>query len=120
MTNTIRAPGPARYGSGLIWAVLVVMLAVSAGAEEKRVPRSAAEIKLSFAPIVKKVAPAVVNIYTKRVVQMRPISPFFNDPYFRRFFGRNFRGLPRKRILGALGSGVIVRADGVIITNASI
>ncbi|MCZ6861704.1 MAG: Do family serine endopeptidase [Alphaproteobacteria bacterium] len=120
MTKTIRALNPARHGLGLIWALLIVMLAVSAGAEEKRVPRSVAEIKLSFAPIVKKVAPAVVNIYTKRIVQTRPISPFFNDPYFRRFFGRNFRGLPRKRVLGSLGSGVIVRADGVIITNAHV
>ena len=120
MTNAIRALGPARYGLCLIWVLLLVAFAASAGAEEKRAPRSAIEIKLSFASIVKKVAPAVVNIYTKRIVEARPISPFFNDPYFRRFFGPNFRGLPRKRVLGSLGSGVIVRADGVIITNAHV
>ena len=104
MTNAIRALGPARYGLCLIWVLLLVAFAASAGAEEKRAPRSAIEIKLSFASIVKKVAPAVVNIYTKRIVEARPISPFFNDPYFRRFFGPNFRGLPRKRVLGSLGS----------------
>ena len=120
MTNAIRALGPVRYGLCLIWVLLSVAFAASAGAEEKRVPRSAIEIKLSFASIVKKVAPAVVNIYTKRIAEARPISPFFNDPYFRRFFGRNFRGLPRKRVLGSLGSGVIVRAEGVIITNAHV
>jgi serine protease Do len=83
----------------------------------RRVPDGAAELQLSFAPIVRKVAPAVVNIYTKRVVETRPISPLFNDPFFRRFFGDDFQVGPQKRVLGALGSGVILRPDGVIVTN---
>jgi S1-C subfamily serine protease len=59
----------------------------SAGlAEEKQAPATAMEMQLSFAPIVKRVAPAVVNVYATRVVEQQ-VSPFFNDPFFRRFFG---------------------------------
>ncbi len=66
---------------------------------------------------MKKAAPSVVNIYTKRVVQSRR-SPFFNDPFFRQFFGDAFNfGAPRKRVENSLGSGVIVRTEGVIVTN---
>jgi S1-C subfamily serine protease len=87
-------------------------------AQDRVVPRSRAEVTLSYAPLVKKTAPAVVNIYTKRVVQQRR-SPFFNDPFFRQFFGDDFPGFgaPRERIQNSLGSGVIVRCDGIVITN---
>ena len=89
-----------------------------ADAQNKRIPASDREIRLSFAPLVKRAAPAVVNIYTKRVVRQRRVSPFFNDPLFRRFFGDQFSfGQPRKRIENSLGSGVIVRANGLIVTN---
>jgi Do/DeqQ family serine protease len=85
-------------------------------AQDRILPRSRAEVALSYAPLVKKTAPAVVNIYTKRVVQARR-SPFFDDPFFRQFFGDDFLGAPRERIQNSLGSGVIVRADGIVITN---
>lgn len=87
-------------------------------AAEKRLPQSQREIQLSYAPLVKRAAPAVVNIYTKRVVQSRR-SPFFNDPFFKQFFGDNvFQfGAPRKRVENSLGSGVIVRSEGIVITN---
>ncbi len=86
-----------------------------------QVPRSQAEIALSFAPVVKKVAPAVVNIYTRKTVQQR-VSPFMDDPLFRQMFGDDFPGsnmggLTRQRMQGALGSGVIVKPEGVIVTN---
>jgi S1-C subfamily serine protease len=64
-------------------------------------------MKQSFAPVVKRVAPAVVNISSKRLVRQQ-VDPFFQ------LFGL---GAPRNRIEGSLGSGVIVRADGVIVTN---
>jgi serine protease Do len=73
--------------------------------------------EFSYAPLVKKAAPAVVNIYAKRIVQRRP-SPFLDDPFFRRFFGDDvMRGIPRERIENSLGSGVIVRPNGLIVTN---
>jgi Do/DeqQ family serine protease len=82
------------------------------------VPLKQTQITMSFAPLVKQVAPAVVNIYTTRVVQVQR-SPFFDDPFFMRFFGdgRSQNGVPQERVQGALGSGVIVNSDGVIVTN---
>jgi serine protease Do len=79
------------------------------------VPQSRVQIHLSFAPVVKQVAPAVVNIYTRRLVTSAA-SPLLNDPFFRQFFG-NQMGVPRERVERSLGSGVIVRADGMVITN---
>lgn len=78
-------------------------------------PQSMADVKLSFAPVVERAAPAVVNIYTRRVVRQR--SPFAGDPFFERFFGADRFGAPRERVQNSLGSGVIVSPDGVIVTN---
>ncbi len=107
-----------------IIAVAVIALPLTASgagvalAQKRTVPSGDAEIQLSFAPIVRKVGPAVVNIYTKRVVQQRPASPFFDDPFFRRFFGESSPfGGSRQRMENSLGSGVIVRSDGVVVTN---
>jgi serine protease Do len=82
---------------------------------ENRLPKTREEIRLSYAPLVRKVAPAVVNIYTKRVVRQRR-SIFADDPFFRRFFGQDFGG-HRDRVQNSLGSGVIVRPEGIIVTN---
>jgi len=73
----------------------------------RAVPQSMDEVRLSFAPVVRDVAPAVVNVYTRRQVQARSV-----DPIFERFFGRQN---PREQ--SSLGSGVIVSPDGVVITN---
>jgi serine protease Do len=73
----------------------------------------------SFAPIVKKAAPSVVNIYSSRTVKVRPMrSPFQDDPVFRQFFGDQFPddGRAHTHKEQSLGSGVIVSADGYILT----
>lgn len=70
-------------------------------------PGDALTMKSSFAPVVKRAAPAVVNISSKRLVRQRA-DPFWD------MFGM---GAPRERIQGSLGSGVIVRADGIVVTN---
>lgn len=88
-------------------------------AETASVPVSREQIQLSFAPVVKQVAPAVVNIFSRKVVEERRVSPLFDDPLFKRFFGEDFGlfGMPRERIQNSLGSGVIVTADGLVVTN---
>jgi Do/DeqQ family serine protease len=70
-------------------------------------PSSAAAMKMSFAPVVQRAAPAVVNISAKRVVRQQ-VDPFWQ------LFGL---GVPQARVAASLGSGVIVRSDGVVVTN---
>jgi Do/DeqQ family serine protease len=82
---------------------------------DRVVPESAAVMQQSFAPVVKRAAPAVINVYVKRRVK-QIVSPFANDPFFSRLFGDQF-GIPRERIENSLGSGVIVSPDGVAVTN---
>lgn len=95
----------------------VVLAVVPSSAQQaKKVPDSAAEMALSFAPIVKRVAPSVVNVLASRAVERRQ-SPFFNDPFFERFFGNRDFGRPRQRIARSLGSGVIVDPSGIVVTN---
>jgi Do/DeqQ family serine protease len=91
------------------------LLAVSpAAGQERRVPASPAEVKLSYAPVVQKAAPAVVNVYAAKLIANR--NPFFDDPFFRRFFGGE-GGLQRERKQSSLGSGVIVDPGGLVVTN---
>ncbi len=74
---------------------------------------------MSFAPVVQKVAPSVVNIYSTTTVRERPSdNPLLNDPFLRRFFGDQFGhpSQPRQRKAQSLGSGVIVSSDGYIFT----
>src|SRR5262252_8534584 len=79
--------------------------------QDVRVPTSPDEIRLSYAPVVKRVAPAVVNVYAARVVENRPM---FDDPISRRFFGGGGR---HEQVQRSLGSGVIVDPAGLVVTN---
>ena len=87
-------------------------------AADKLPPPTREVAQYSFAPIVRTAAPAVVNVYVRSRVKTFA-SPFANDPFFERFFGGRF-GQPSERQQSSLGSGVIVTADGVIITNAHV
>src|SRR5215475_14728032 len=83
--------------------------------DDRVVPSSPGELKLSYAPVVKRAAPAVVNVYAAKVVANR--NPLLDDPFFRRFFGGNGQGVPREQVQRSLGSGVIVDAGGFVVTN---
>src|ERR1700735_3831965 len=99
-------------------AAAFVLLAISlsgAGAQDsqvqRQVPTSPAQLQLSFAPIVKRVAPAVGNVYAARVIENS--NPFLAGPFFRQFFGV----VPRQQVERSLGSGVIVDSSGLVVTN---
>ncbi len=91
---------------------LATMATLTASAQERRVPTQN-ELRLSYAPVVQRVAPAVVNVYAAKVVQNR--NPLFDDPIFRRFFGVPDGG--GNQLQRSLGSGVLVDASGLIVTN---
>jgi len=91
---------------------------VKAQQPQAAIPQSRPQITLSFAPLVKDVAPAVVNIYAQKKVKAQVMSPLLDDPFFRRFFeGAMPPGFSRERMENSLGSGVIVRPNGVIVTS---
>ncbi len=92
---------------------LVLMLFPVTLSAETRVPADLAQVQFSFAPVVDRAVPSVVNIYATRLVAER-VSPFFNDDFFSQFFGD--LGAVRPREQNALGSGVIL-GDGLVVTN---
>ena len=105
--------------------VMVVLVLAGAGlaadpvtAQRREPPPTREAAQFSFAPIVKKAAPAVVNVYVRARVSTF-VSPFADDPLFRRFFGDRF-GMPQERIQNSLGSGVIVAPEGVVVTNTHV
>ncbi len=86
-------------------------------AQSMKVPDSQAEISLGFVPVVRQTAPAVVSIYTRKVVERRA-SPFAGDPFFEQLFGDMFFGArTRRRIENSLGSGVVVDPSGIVVSN---
>src|SRR5271165_3395300 len=100
-----------------IFTALLVLLAASpAMSQDRRVPASPAEIKLSYAPIVQRVQPAVVNVYAAKMVQDH--NPLFDDPIFRRFFG--VPGQQPEQMQRSLGSGVMVDPSGLVVTNVHV
>lgn len=105
----------------LFCTLLFTILALPSYAQ-KHSPNSAQQITLSFAPIVRAAAPAVVNIHTTRTLQERERNPFANDPFWGRFFKRfnSHGGRDRTRNVQSLGSGVLLRKNGIIVTNAHV
>jgi serine protease Do len=103
----------------LVIAITSALFAIPCIAQTSKIPpTSAQQITFSYAPVVKRVEPAVVNITSRKVVQQRVLSPFLDDPFFQHFFGGNLpQGMTRKRLEQSLGSGVIIRPDGLIVTS---
>lgn len=84
--------------------------------QAKQVPLKREEIMFSYAPVVKKVAPAVVNIYAFHHAKAGiSKSPFMEDPFFKQFFEYLHPGEDRDQ--SSLGSGVLISKDGLILTN---
>ncbi len=103
----------------VVLKVLFVAFSLLSGTAfaDQLVPETREEIRLSFAPVVERTGPAVVNVYSERVVENR-VSRFFEDLLSRQFGnGRGFGGMPRERVQNSLGSGVIVSPEGIIVTN---
>jgi Do/DeqQ family serine protease len=100
-----------------IFTALLILLAASpVMSQDRRVPASAAELRLSYAPIVQRVQPAVVNVYAAKMVQDH--NPLLDDPIFRRFFG--VPGQQPEQMQRSLGSGVMVDASGLVVTNVHV
>ncbi|MGA9599898.1 MAG: DegQ family serine endoprotease [Methylocystis sp.] len=130
MIHLPRRPAPvarrfrARFGRKILEAAFAVCVAATLlsatpaawpqSAQERVPPGSRADALLSFAPIVKKAQPAVVNVFASRVERV-PANPLYDDPVFRRFFGEG--GMPGRQMAQSLGSGVIVDPTGLVVTN---
>jgi len=99
-------------GRGLADALSDLLRGSPAEATARRVPFGQQEMQLSFAPLVREIAPAVVNVYASQNVSAR--SPFAGDPFFENFFGR--QQMP-PRVQSSLGSGVLVDPAGYVVTN---
>ncbi|KAJ54801.1 serine protease [Actibacterium mucosum KCTC 23349] len=97
-----------------LFLAIALTLAAPFAQADSQVPQSSAQLQLSFAPVVKTAAPAVVNIYAKRIVERR-VSPFANDPMFSEMFRDRGRLVPR--VENSLGSGVIVTPAGMVVSN---
>ena len=103
----------------LLTAALFISIAAAApssNAQERRLPASQEELRLSFAPVVQHVAPAVVNVYAAKTVSVR--NSLLDDPIFRRFFGMpGGPGGLGEQVQRSLGSGVLIDASGLVVTN---
>ncbi|QFU16795.1 Do family serine endopeptidase [Microvirga thermotolerans] len=98
----------------LIVLAVACLGAAGAHAQDRAVPTSRAQVQLSFAPVVRETAGAVVNVYATRSDRRQNAAM---EEFFRRFFGDGAPGLPPGRSQSSLGSGVIVDPSGLVITN---
>ena len=108
------------WASNGSWCAAAFALSIAAAqpalSQARQVPDTREQVTLSFAPVVKSTAGAVVNVYGVRV-ERGPSNPFMDDPFFRRFFGDGGFGVPRERVQRSLGSGVVVDSSGLVVTN---
>jgi len=101
---------------GLLSLLAATIIATTTSeARDRVVPLDQLDVQKSFAPVVQTAAPAVVNVYVRKRARQF-VSPFQSDPFFGKLFGRRL-GVPRSRMQNSLGSGVIVSADGIVVTN---
>ena len=98
---------------GLAVLSFATLAAAPVVAQDRVVPSSMNQLRLSYAPIVQHVQPAVVNVYAAKIVQNR--NPLLDDPIFRRFFG--VPGGQQEQMQRSLGSGVLVDSSGLVVTN---
>jgi Do/DeqQ family serine protease len=116
VTRTMPAPNRFMRRRALTALIALASLPALAQAAEKAVPQLRPEVTLSFAPVVKRAAPAVVNVYASRT-DKTPRNPLFDDPIFRHFFGDSPEMRPGAPTAQSLGSGVLVDPSGLVITN---
>jgi Do/DeqQ family serine protease len=105
-----------RQKLNVVATALVIATLAAAGAaraQDRVVPNSMNQLRLSYAPVVQHVQPAVVNVYAAKVIQNN--NPLLEDPIFRRFFG--VPGQQPEQMQRSLGSGVLVDASGLVVTN---
>ena len=120
MGQRIRRPAILLLAATLMAPAMAFAQTPAPAPAQVQVPTSEDAIRLSFAPVVKRTAPAVVNVYALKNVQRT--NPFMDDPFFRRFFGGGGPGGPGfgggpERMQRSLGSGVIVDPSGIVVTN---
>jgi serine protease DegQ len=105
--------------SRLVFRLAVVSLLLNSAVSSAlaQLPAAVDGVALpSLAPMLERTQPAVVNVSSKTRVEVR--NPFYNDPFFERFFGYGMDQQPRERVESSLGSGVIVdAAKGLVLTN---
>src|SRR5499426_4215354 len=102
----------------IVASVAPLGLAAQEQGGTRRVPSSPIELRLSYAPVVQRAAPTVVNVYAAKTVAVR--NPLFDDPIFRRFFGPPGGpggGGSGEQMQRSLGSGVLVDPAGLVVTN---
>ena len=110
-----------RAGLVLCLAVILFLLAACKDRIQPPITIPVADVPanspLSYAGVVDRAGPAVVTILAERRVRAPQQYPYYNDPFFRYFFGSAVPRAPAEVREKALGSGVIVNADGYIVTN---